>query len=288
MAGVRLIKSRIKSAKNIAQITYAMQMVAASKMKKAQVSALMGKPYAEKIHQLVNHLSIMVDTSLHQLLTSHDNQSNRLIILITSNKGLCGSLNTNIFRKCLNWYVQTPKQKFSFITVGDKGAKFVVRNSYELLADFSKSSTFEEAVSPIVSMMVEQFLQGKFKTVEIVFSSFINALNIIPLKKIILPMKDIITEDSDTNSIGSEFLFEPNPKELLDSLLPHYLETQVRSAMLEAIASEHSSRMMAMKSATDNATSLSNELTLIYNKLRQEQITYEIADITRAQLSLTN
>lgn len=287
MAGVRLIKSRIKSAKNIAQITYAMQMVAASKMKKAQARALMGKPYAEKIYQLVNHLSIMVDTSLHQLLTSHDSQDNALIILITTNKGLCGSLNTNIFRKCLNWYVQSTTQKFSFITVGDKGAKFVVRNSYELLADFSKSATFEEAVPPIVAMMVEQFLQGKFKTVEIVFSSFINALNIIPVKKIILPMKDIVTEDSDANSIGAEFLFEPNPKELLDSLLPHYLETQVRSAMLEAIASEHSSRMMAMKSATDNATSLSNELTLIYNRLRQEQITYEIADITRAQLSLT-
>ncbi len=283
MAGIRLIKQRIKSAKNIAQITKAMQMVAASKMRKAQQTAIAGRPYAEKIYQAVAELTKIADSSYHQLLSQQPLEAKKsLIILISTNKGLCGSLNTNLFRNCLRWF--NPPSDYDFIGVGMKGVKFVLKAHYNLLADFSQSNSFLNYAPAIIDLMIKKFLTGNYKEVLVVYNSFINALNIVPVKTLILPLSQMLVESSETH-LTTEFLIEPNPKELLDWLLPHYLETLVRNAIIQAEASEHSARMLAMKNATDNAVSLQEELTLVYNKLRQEQITYEIADITRAQLS---
>lgn len=284
MAGIRLIRRRIKSAKNIAQITRAMQMVAASRMKKAQSAALAQKPYAEKIYQAVSELSQICDTSFHRLLRRQREADKSLIILISTNKGLCGSLNTNLFRKILSWFPKV--QEYDFITLGTKGAKFVIRGGYRLVADFSDKTPFGRHVGPIVDIVIDSFLKGDCQQVFLVYNSFRSVLNIEPQAKLILPMAEIKTEENKDKVSTYEFLMEPSPKALLNSLLPHYLETQVLSSLVEAEASEHSSRMLAMKAATDNALTLSLELTLVYNKLRQEQITYEIADITRAQLSL--
>lgn len=285
MAGIRLIRSRIKSAKNIAQITKAMQMVAASKMRKAQEEALNGKPYAEKIYQAVAELTKITDSNYHRLLTKEKLSGKTLVVLISTNKGLCGSLNTNLFRKCFTWFSQ--KNEYDFITLGVKGSRFVLRAGFTLIADYSQKTPFTQYAPSVIDLVIKGFLEGKYKQVLVVYNSFINALKIIPEKKLILPMSEIEVSNENKQEFSGEFLIEPNPVELLNSLLPHYLETQVRSSIIQAEASEHSSRMLAMKSATDNALSFSSELTLIYNKLRQEQITYEIADITRAQVSLT-
>lgn len=284
MAGVRLIRQRIKSAKNIAQITRAMQMVAASKMRKTQQEAISGKPYAEKIYQVVAELTKITDSKYHQLLTKKRLVGKNLIILISSNRGLCGSLNTNLFRKCLIWF--PVKTDCDFVTLGSKGAKFVLTAQYSLVADFSQNQPFIKYVSAVVDLIIKKFLDETYKQVIVVYNSFVSALNIFPEKRLILPMSEIVFDDKEVTGLPTEFLIEPNPKDLLDSLLPHYLETLVRNAIIQAEASEHSARMLAMKNATDNALSLQEELTLVYNKLRQEQITYEIADITRMQLSL--
>lgn len=284
MAGIRLIKRRIKSATNIAQITKAMQMVAASKMKKSQDTALLGKPYADKIYQAVGELTKICDISHHKLLSQPSLAQKTLVILISTNKGLCGSLNTNLFRKSFAWFA--PKEDYDFITLGSKGAKFVLRAGYKLIADFSDKTPFIKHSGGIIDIIINNFLQGTYKQVILAYSAFINALNINPEKKVLLPMFSLTFTQPETN-LPADFLIEPNPKQLLDNLLPHYLETQVIGALMQAEAAEHSARMLAMKSATDNALSLSSELTLVYNKLRQEQITYEIADITRSQLSLS-
>lgn len=285
MAGIRLIKSRIKSAKNISQITKAMQMVAASKMKKAQEAAISGKPYADKVYESITELSRMTDSSFHKLLSQKGVGDKTLIILITTNKGLCGSLNTNLFRKCLQWFA-SPKF-IDCIAIGSKGAKFAVRAGYNLLADFSDKTPFTVYTGAVIDIVTQKFLTGEYKEVLVIYNNFINALNLIPDTRTILPIGKIeSTEEEIHKTLNSTFLIEPDPIQLLNFLIPHYLEVQVRAAIIQAEASEHSARMLAMKSATDNALSLSEELTLVYNKLRQEQITYEIADITRSQLSL--
>ncbi len=283
MAGIRLIKRRIRSAGNIAQITKAMQMVAASKMKKAQEAATSGKPYAEKIYNTVSELAQTVDSNYHKLLMRKREIGKTLVILISTNKGLCGSLNSNLFRKCLGWF--SDKSQYDFITLGIKGSRFILRAGYTLVADFSESTPFTNYVPSVIDLAIDGFTKGRYSEVFVMYNAFINALNIIPDKKTLLPMSDIINTNQAVE-LTNEFLLEPDSKTLLNALLPHYLEIQVYSAIIQAEASEHSARMLAMKSATDNALSLSSELTLIYNKLRQEQITYEIADITRAQLSL--
>lgn len=283
MAGIRLIRGRIKSAKNIAQITSAMQMVAASKMRKAQAAAVSGKPYAEKIYNTVTELAQSVDSNYHKLLMKKTATGKTLIILISTNKGLCGSLNTNLFRKCLVWF--SDKKGYDLITLGSKGSRFSVRVGYSLIADFSQEVPFTKATPAVIDLAVNGFINGTYKEVIVVYNAFVNALTTVPTQKTLLPM-DKLVDNNDTTDLPSEFLIEPDAKTLLNALLPHYLETQVTAAIIQSEASEHSSRMLAMKSATDNALSLSEELTLVYNKLRQEQITYEIADITRAQLSL--
>lgn len=283
MAGIRLIRGRIKSAKNIAQITSAMQMVAASKMRKAQAAAVSGKPYAEKIYNTVAELSQTVDSTYHELLMKETTTGKTLVILISTNKGLCGSLNTNLFRKCISWF--SDKKSYDFISIGSKGSRFSVRVGYSLIADFSQEIPFTRATPAVIDLAVNGFINGTYKEVIVVYNAFVNALTTVPTQKTLLPMDKLI-DNNQTNELPSEFLIEPDAKTLLNALLPHYLETQVTAAIIQSEASEHSSRMLAMKSATDNALSLSEELTLVYNKLRQEQITYEIADITRAQLSL--
>lgn len=286
MAEIRLIKERIKSVKNIAQITKAMQMVAASKMKKTQEAAISGKPYADKVYESISRLSHMTDSSLHKLLSQKGEGDKTFIVLITTNKGLCGSLNTNLFRKCLQWF--SDSSKIDCITVGSKGAKFSSRARYNLLADFSETAPFTKYTGAVIDIVTEKFVTGEYKEVVVVYNNFINALNLVPEKRIILPFAKIeSTGEEMQDTLNSSVLIEPDAQTLLNFLIPHYLEVQVRAAIVQAEASEHSARMLAMKSATDNAISLSEELTLVYNRLRQEQITYEIADITRAQLSMS-
>lgn len=285
MISSRLIKKRIKSAANISQITKAMEMVAASKMKKAQNLALSGKPYAQKIYQAVFELAKRCDPALHPLLRRDHLSQKTLIILLSSHKGMCGGLNTNLFRQILGWY--SAKPNLDFIAVGKKGENFIVRSKWNLMASFSSGKSPLEHVSAMISLVVNEFINGKYKEVVVVYNNFISALKQEPLKKQLLPLGISLEEKPDWEEAHfAEFLIEPSYDKLLEALLPHYLENQLREALIEAEASEHSARMLAMKNATDNASDLMKELTLEFNKARQEKITYEIADMVTARMAV--
>lgn len=284
MANIRLVKGRIKSAGNIAQITRAMELVSASKMKRAQAAAISGKPYANKIYSMVMELAGRVDASLHPLLQKPKNSSaKRLVIYITTNKGLCGGLNTASFRYLVSQY--TSFSALSFVTLGTKGAGFVSQMGGNVEADFSSTTPWEGCVPAIIDLVVSRYLSGEISGVDIVSNEFISAIKHQSVRKTILPLTVGAGMDNG-QAAGGEFLIEPNPEEVFEALLPHYLENQLRDAILQSEASEHSARMMAMRNATDNALSLVDDLTLMYNKARQENITYEISDLVTARLAV--
>lgn len=287
MANIRLIKRRIKSAKNIAQITRAMEMVAASRMRRAQLQAISGKTYAMKIYEMVLRLAPRVDPGNHPLLGIPKTISgHRLIITISTNKGLCGGLNTNLFRFMGREYSDLGRERH--IVVGKKAASFVSRitTPESILADFSDEVPFVRTVPAITAMIAKSFIAGECDGVDIVYNEFISALRQNPRKKTILPLtlEGVIHEDDASQT--HDILIEPDPETVFAALLPHYLENQIRDALLQAEASEHSARMIAMRSATDNAKALMEDLTLVYNKARQERITYEITDMVTARLSV--
>ena len=286
MATIRAIKKRIKSAKNISQITKAMQMVAAAKMKKAQDQAEQGKPYSEKIHEAVSELSHGVDHRLHRLLGTGNPDGHTLVVLIATNKGLCGGLNTTLFRNTLKWF--TDNQKAEFITLGKKGQRYIVHSKWNLSADFSDEHHMINAVPAVTQLFTEGFLSGLYKDVYLVYNRFVNSLTQEPVLIQVLPLAipGAFEKEDTTKKEWNEFIIEPSAKQVLEKLLPHYIETQIRSAILEAEASEHSARMVAMKNATDNAKDLIDDLTFGYNRLRQEKITSEIADIVTARESM--
>ena len=286
MASEKLIKRRMKSAKNISQITRAMQMVAASKMKKAQSLALSGRPYAEKIAEMVKKFVARIDSSQHPLLQTNT-EGKTLIVVISTNKGLCGGLNTNLFRTLTSTFNQEVLTSSIFVTVGKKGEQFVIKSSRSLLADFSQTIPFSKNIPSLTTLITEGYIKGEYKEVYVVYSNFLSALSQEPFIKRLLPLKEFVAKEiTDKKQEENEFLVEPSIDAILNDLLFHYLENQVRDAILEAEASEHSARMIAMKNATDNAKELMRILTLEYNKARQEKITYEIADMVTARLAV--
>lgn len=284
MANIRLIKRRIKSAKNIAQITKAMELVSAAKMKKAQANALAGKLYAQKIFEMVTRLASRTDYRNHKLLMTPMPTGKRLLVLLSTNKGLCGGLNTNLFRFFMKTH--TDNSKYDVVTIGKKGADFVTRLGHGVKADFSDTTPWERVVPALVSYLTEQFLTGEYDGVDLISNEFISVSKQIPKAKTVLPLT-ISGETANPDTEGTyEFLIEPNVEEVFNALLPHYVENQIRDAVLQAEAAEHSARMIAMHNATDNANSLRDELTLQYNKARQEKITYEITDMITARLAV--
>jgi len=286
MASIRILRRRIKSAKNIAQITKAMELVAASKMKKAQAAAIAGKQYAEKIYEMVTNLASRTEVANHPYLVRPSVLTGkRLIILISTTKGLCGGLNSNLFRFVIKTYPDFAKH--DVVTIGKKGTSLVVRFGANLKADFSNTTPFITSVPAIVDLMVTEFLAGTYDGVDVVFNEFKSALHQIPKKKTVLPLTiEGVQMEKEAEDNFSEFVIEPSKKEVFDALLPHYIENQIRDAVLQAEASEHSARMVAMRNATDNASSLIDGLTLMYNKERQAKITFEIADIVTARLAV--
>ncbi|MBI3384895.1 ATP synthase F1 subunit gamma [Candidatus Gottesmanbacteria bacterium] len=284
MSSTRLIRRRIKSAKNIAQITKAMEMVAAAKMRKAQNIALAGKPYAEKIYQAVFELAKRCDVKEHPLLLKNIGSEKKLAVLITTNKGLCGGLNTNLLRAVSRFFKE--KNSCDFITVGKKGENFVVRTERKLVASFGQTGSFSNQAGAVINLVISEYLSQKYQEFFLIYNNFITALKLEPTLKKLLPLGVVEEDESLPKTDFSEFIVEPNYDQLFEALIPHYLENQLRSAIYEAEASEHSARMMAMKNATDNALELMTELTLAYNKVRQEKITYEIADMVTARMAV--
>jgi F-type H+-transporting ATPase subunit gamma len=278
------IRRRIRSVKNTAQITKAMQMVAASKMRKSQGAALSGRPYQEALFRVLAALRGKVDPQASPLLVERTVRR-ELILVISSDKGLCGALNTNLFRELTAIDAVDP----SFIAIGRKAVQFLVRTRRNLLADFQVSEIPNtREVRPIANFCAERFLSGEVDRVRVVYPKFVNTLiqqattvNLLPASS-----EELLGEEKGEKVQSGEFLFEPSEQGVLSAILPHYITFQIFQMILDARASEHSARMVAMKNATDNAKQLVKDLTLHYNKVRQASITTELLEIASAQLSV--
>ena len=291
MASTRDIRRRIKSVKNTRQITRAMELVAASKMKKAQQAALAGRPYAELMARTLAALADRVEEAHHPFLVKREVRT-RGIILVTSDKGLAGPLNANLFKLVTD--IKTPAK---YVVIGRKGAQFIARTRRDLLADFTVSDRvpFSE-VRTVAEYMVKQYLAGVVDTVEILWPRFRNTLVQVPTLLPLLPLSSVKEVIADLRSdagesaaantgLSSQMIFEPEPGQVLDALLPLYINREIYQQVLDARASEHSARMVAMKTAKDNASKLLDDLTLEYNKARQAAITQEILEIAAAQFT---
>jgi F-type H+-transporting ATPase subunit gamma len=286
MAGTREIRRRIRSIKSTAQITKAMQMVAASKMRKAQEAAIVVRPFIRLLYRIQRKAVTRVVDFSHPLLEQREVKK-RLVILVASDKGLCGALNSNLFRLAGKY----DPHSTVFITAGRKASQFVARTRRTLVADFPYGDTprFAEARA-IATMAREMFLKGEVDDVEIVATRFINTLTQTAMAIEYLPVgeiKGIRMPDAEPEEAiaadTTEFLFEPSAEAILSYLLGIYLNTLLFTVLLNAKASEQSARMVSMKSATDNANDLIKDLTLHYNKLRQGQITQELLEIAGGQ-----
>jgi F-type H+-transporting ATPase subunit gamma len=292
MPSTRDIRRRIKSVKNTAQITKAMQMVAAAKMRKAQQAALVGRPYAELMNQILAEAAPRIVSFKHPLMERRDVKK-RGIILVSSDRGLCGALNSNLSREAAKI-----DKSAVFITAGRKGSQFVARTKRQLAAEFTYKDPPTYAEARAISKFAQDlFLKAEVDSVDILFTNFISTLVQQPKMVPLLPIGKIQAVTVGINAPSEDlhaaegvrtdiFEFEPDEKTVLSALLPHSLNFRVHQILLEARASEHSARMVAMKNATDNAKQLIKDLTLEYNKLRQSNITKELLEITTAQMAV--
>ena len=291
MPSTRDIRRRIKSIKNTAQITKAMQMVASAKMRKAQQAALSGRPYAALMNDVLA-AAVSGAGDLKHPLTEKREGTRRAVILISTDKGLCGGLNTNLLREAARF----DKDTTVFICAGRKGAQWAGRMKRELAAEFTYKDSPQFADARAISKFAQQlFLEGKVDRVDAVYTNFINTLSQKAEVRQLLPVGEIKALDAGVEGGGAakalseptaEYLFEPGASDLLGNLLLHYLNYQVFQFLQEAKASEHSARMVAMKNATDNAKQLVKDLTLEYNKIRQASITKELLEITSAAMAM--
>ncbi len=323
MANTKEIQRRIKSIKSTKKITRAMEMVAASKMKKAVDAVLRTRTYANLSWETILNLSEVSkgdNKELHPLLTKREEIKKVCVILITSNRGLCGGFNSSIINKAHKSVERHQKKddektEHEFIIIGKKGMAVKKYWNYDVIADFPKEDIVSEVkeVLPISKMITDDYLSGKYDKVMVAYTDFVSASNQVPRVKQLLPVdinaedeylgvvggdeklktdKDFIEKKSDKHlsddKFRYEYTFEPSPREVLDEMIPRLIDIQMFQALLESNASEHSARMTAMHQANDAAGDMVNELTLYYNKARQAAITAEIAEISAGADALSN
>lgn len=292
MPSTRDIRRRIKSVKNTAQITKAMQLVAAAKMKKAQDQANQGRAYSEVMNQILVALKESAEEGLHPFF-SEGQGSKTLVLLITTDKGLCGALNTNLLKKVV---LSDFGSEVEFVTIGRKGSQALARLRKTLIADFpiKDPAKFLE-VRSVGNFVQEKFLTGEYKKVLVAFNNFVNTVTLVPAIEQLLPVNpvtlggkrdfDETSKDVDPASLP-DYTFEPSAEQVFATVLPQYVNGTLYQMLLESRASEHSSRMVAMKNATDNAKQMLKDLSLEYNKVRQAAITNELLEITTAKMAL--
>jgi len=288
VANTQDIRRRIKSIRNTAQITKAMQMVAASKMRKAQQHALAGRPYAGLMNRVLVSLQQRTDPKSHPLLQVREVKK-ELVIIISTDKGLAGALNTNLFREAAS----TPADKTGYVVAGRKARQFLARSRREILADFELKDAPSFAETKVIAhFATERFLSGEVDKVSVLYTHFVNTINQKPTMRTLLPISQFelptaTASDGESKDPMLGYIFEPTAESVLDVMLPYYLQFQVFQMILDARASEHSARMVAMKNATDNANQFIKDLTLEYNKMRQASITTELLEISTAQMALS-
>jgi F-type H+-transporting ATPase subunit gamma len=284
MAGSKEIRTKIKSVQNTRKITKAMEMVAASKMRKAQERMRHARPYGEKIRDIAAHLAHANPEYRHPFVVKREIEDNIGAIVVTSDKGLCGALNTNVLRLVVSKTkeVQDRGFKVQFTAIGNKAMGFLMRtraNVVSHLVHVGDAPNLDRLTGPI-KVQVDAYREGRINALYVVYTRFINTMKQEPVIEQILPLPAArLAPDSRAARKNWDYVYEPDAKEVLDQLLRRYLEAIIYQALAENIASEQSARMVAMKAASDNASSVIDDLTLVYNKARQAAITKELSEI---------
>ncbi|MEB2331962.1 MAG: F0F1 ATP synthase subunit gamma [Nitrosomonas sp.] len=287
MPSSREIRNKIKSVKNTQKITRAMEMVAASKMRKAQDRMKKARPYGEKIRNVAAHMSNASVEYRHPFLISRDSVKRVGVIVVTSDKGLCGGLNTNVLRRALNeirtW--ETEGNHVDACCIGNKGLGFMSRLGTQVISQVTGlgDAPNMERLIGAVKVILDAYTEGQLDRVYIFYNRFINTMKQMPVMEQLLPLTDdrISSEDGEARPARApwDYIYEPEAKPVIDDIMVRYIEALVYQAVAENMASEQSARMVAMKAASDNAGNLIDELTLIYNKSRQAAITKELSEI---------
>ena len=278
MANIRTIRNRIRSVQNTAKVTRAMEMIAASKMRRSQQRLTDSSPYADTISQIIGHITAQsgdLGDDVHPLMEQREVRKIR-VVHITPDRGLCGGLNGNLNRN-LGRFVAGLELPLDSVIVGRKGRDFASRSGIEvrsLVMDIGDTPTLSDT-QDISEVVIEDYRSGKVDEVYVSYSKFMSTVLQVPTIKKLLPVEPIEVEDGN----NSGYIYEPNANQVLDSLLPKFVEVQIYQAILENIGSEHSARMVAMSSATDSANEMIQDLTLLMNKVRQASITTELLDI---------
>ncbi|MEL6307985.1 MAG: ATP synthase F1 subunit gamma [Chloroflexota bacterium] len=298
MANAREVKGRIKSVKNISQITRALEAVSASRVRRAQDRVQASRQYAEKAWEiLLNVNAASKGQALHPMLTERESVDNVLLVLITSDRGLAGSYNTNVIRAATT-FERNSSVPVKYVTVGRKGRDSLIRQGKNVIAEFSDlpATPTVADISPIAKLCMEEFLSGNVDEVLIAYTDFINILTQSPVVLGWLPLTpntvadqvaaEYVKEVPQVSEGATDYEYEPSPVAVVDEIVPRFTELQLYQALLESQASEHAARMTAMKNATDNASQLVDDLTLEYNKARQAAITSEILDIVGGAAAL--
>jgi F-type H+-transporting ATPase subunit gamma len=293
MANAREVKQRIKSVKNISQVTRALQAVSASKVRKAIDQLEDTRPYSVKAWQVLQHIAEQPDRgTLHPLLEKHSPVEKVLTIVISGDRGLAGAYNSNVIRAVDDWAANM-EGEVKYITVGKRGRDQLLRRGREILAEFSNLPAQPSYVdiSSIGHLAIDQFLDNEVDEVYLIYTQFVNRMIHRPAVKKLLPLETDMEErvkkfEGETPLVGG-YIFEPDQRSLLEAILPRFTVLQVFHAVIESLASEHSARMVAMKNATDNATDLADALQLEYNKARQQAITNEMLDIAGGAEAIT-
>lgn len=293
MGNQRDIKRRIKSVKNTKQITKAMELVAAVKMKRAQEAGMASRSYEEVASEIARELAKSINPDQHKFFKENKAEKN-LCLIITTDRGLCGSINAKVIKKALELGVS----KTDFVIIGKKGRASMLSAGANITAYFDASTSLSTGkpatspafrdVAPIAKILSEGFLSGNYKKVYLVFTKFITTLSQEPKLEQLMPFTKEIIKLEENKPQNYEYTFEPSAEEVLESLLHRVVEIKIWQGLLENLASEYSARMVAMKNATENAGDLIDDLTLDYNQMRQAAITREIAEIASATLTLNN
>jgi F-type H+-transporting ATPase subunit gamma len=304
----RLIRRRIKSIVNTRKITKAMELVAASKMRKAISAVLATRPYANSAWRAIEEIAKVTDPTIHPLLKKNTAADRQLVIVFTSDRGLCGGINSRMFRAILEFLGARDAAKVDFVAVGKKGQQYLKRQRCRIVATFPNPSHNPRLteIQPIARLAIDDYVRSAYDAVHLAFTDYRSAMMQEPLIRRLLPIAKVkelgnieprlsgvqvpgksgaedLRIEPDT---AYEYLFEPSPETVLDAMLPRLVETQIYQALLESLASEHSARMMAMRSASDSATDMVNGLTLTLNQARQAGITMEIAEISSGKAAL--
>ncbi|MCO5142413.1 MAG: ATP synthase F1 subunit gamma [Oligoflexia bacterium] len=286
MASGKDLKRRIASVKSTQQITKAMKMVAAARLRRAQEAIIRARPFSVAIKSTVQNLLLDGDIrAKHALLEKRENPKSALVIVISSDRGLCGSFNSSLLKRTENYYKQNKdvySEGIKFLCIGKKGNEYLTHRKipvYKYIADFQKTMTYAK-IQVLAEDLMSRFINKEFDEVHVIYSEFKSAISQSVTMQTILPI-DASTEEKETKSVAtqSEFLFEPEKEQILNALLPRYFKAKLYQSLLESAASEHGARMSAMENATKNAGEMIRKLTLEYNKIRQAGITKELLEI---------